>query len=960
MFSFTRKRWVLFSSAARVRTACRLFFCIALAATVAPGCGWTPGSEHSVRFYNGYRDLDRLPPIAGFQHIAPNDRFWNESNADQYDDSDGDRANTIDDLWTQAQQEREDGQLSKYRTLLGEYLASTEAPTWNDWQPPKDLQERRNSAVDQLDALKGLAIGARVEDIKAYLAARTAFDIDGTIEYRGAGPQIADNFAYLHAAELYADHEFEDARRQFAAIPSAYPGSEKRDAAQFMVGVCAMKQSLYYQPSGDCGCGFVGEDDSAYDDPNWVAAMKAFALYEREYPEGRFAPEARGWRAYLFRQANDDENALAIYYRMLASPTDREREEAVHSLGLIRRHTSAEHLRAVERRIENQPDIALAYAYFELENGFERLEDVNLYSDDYEKAEDEAARQNTERIAAFAERTALKYRRTPAGNALLVRAAIARYELGAHADAARLAKTALAGTLSTEERTRALWTLGCAEQELGALGDAASALERLLASNPAEPLAENTRRRLAMIAEDAGDLETALDYYLALDYQLDVAYFVDVLMPVDTLAHYVEAHPTHPRRDALLYALGVRHLRDGQLDLARAAYQQIHTVEPYEGRSTYDDYSNEFATSHPDAKDPFAVDWSIPGVRTRWVARDLATIEDLESFARRERAIRDPESKAEIRYQHASYLFEASDLAFYNPEAWRGVRTEALIGYALYDVVRQPNEDQTIWKHFRRHEPTAQSIDMFLSVADEFPDTQAARDALYSAAVADLRIRNYNAYWRWSYQAGRHAGVRPVDFGDVRAKYPTYQMPRGTWKWEPSTRTVNGGPGWDAPPKPEPSKPRWERGVDRIMTWTAPALAWVESGWTRAVAAWRFNTALQWFGLIMCLCLLACFRAAASGARLSLDLASVGPTPRALLPASTGQPVRRLPGLSLVEFADGDVRSDVIAFFRMCRQRVIWFAWFSTTSVRIALAAMVLTPVLPAIVALASGLANLF
>ena len=51
-----------------------------------------------------------------------------------------------------------------------------------------------------------------------------------------------------------------------------------------------------------------------------------------------------------------------------------------------------------------------------------------------------------------------------------------------------------------------------------------------------------------------------------------------------------------------------------------------------------------------------------------------------------------------------------------------------------------------------------------------------------------------------------------VTYNDVKAAYPDYKLPRGTYGWQPSTRTVNSGPGWQAPPKPPPPRPRLTRG----------------------------------------------------------------------------------------------------------------------------------------------------
>ncbi|HKE57956.1 MAG TPA: hypothetical protein VKB46_14685, partial [Pyrinomonadaceae bacterium] len=84
-------------------------------------------------------------------------------------------------------------------------------------------------------------------------------------------------------------------------------------------------------------------------------------------------------------------------------------------------------------------------------------------------------------------------------------------------------------------------------------------------------------------------------------------------------------------------------------------------------------------------------------------------------------------------------------------------------------------------------------------------------DALYTAAVCHERLANYNPYWREIYGKGLHAGERMVTYANVKATYPKYQLPRGTSGWQPSTRTVNNGPGWAAAPKPPPRLSRTAR-----------------------------------------------------------------------------------------------------------------------------------------------------
>jgi hypothetical protein len=111
----------------------------------------------------------------------------------------------------------------------------------------------------------------------------------------------------------------------------------------------------------------------------------------------------------------------------------------------------------------------------------------------------------------------------------------------------------------------------------------------------------------------------------------------------------------------------------------------------------------------------------------------------------------------------------------------------------------------------QEHETFARALKIYLEIVDRYPNTRAARDAFYTAAVCHERLSGFNPYWRDIYDSGLHAGQRMVTYTDVKAAYPTYQLPRGTSGWQPSTRTVNDGPGWAPPPKRVPRPSRWAR-----------------------------------------------------------------------------------------------------------------------------------------------------
>lgn len=112
-------------------------------------------------------------------------------------------------------------------------------------------------------------------------------------------------------------------------------------------------------------------------------------------------------------------------------------------------------------------------------------------------------------------------------------------------------------------------------------------------------------------------------------------------------------------------------------------------------------------------------------------------------------------------------------------------------------------------------------------LVDRFPETKAAKDALYSAAVAHERLSDLNPYSRAVYETGLFAGQRRVSYDDVRRKYPNYQLPKATYGWEPSTRTVNGGLGWAAKPKPLPKLTTEQRVVKKLSKWKGEYGPWI-------------------------------------------------------------------------------------------------------------------------------------
>jgi TolA-binding protein len=811
----------------------RLVVVSALAAATALGCGWPVEPERTLRFSSRFvseADLDRLPSVKNDATVE------------------GEEGEFVDACWTHAMEQERSQDFVALRSTLRKYLESTGTGSWSTYYSPHDVQARRNGAIDRLDALTALDSQTSSEGLAAYFSARYRFETGvarkDVLPAEPVPPSLADNVAYLAAAISYRDAELDRAAFEFEQMAHDYPKSEKADAALYMAALSWTKSTEAFRHGS-----FHQSSDSV--EVAWREAYEGFARYLRNRPSGRFEIDARGWLAFLDYHGKEPAKGLAAYYRMLVDEREPVRREALVSLRMAHEDLDPSVLPKVEALLSNDPKAALAYAYYELYNNLPSSRLPSAYDcccDGGSPSEEPPAVRV--RIAAFATKMAAKTHGV--APAFFNRAAMANLELGEYDAASRLARKAIAGGAKGEELADALFVAGVADRHRGEVDAARKSLERLVALKPGEEIEERARKQLAMIAEDAGDLGAALDQYIALDYTYDVAYLVDVLMTPEQLAAYLAEHPSHPMRDVLWYSLGVKYLRDWKLDEARRAYARARTIPTGSENPLWEE-------SLPYPKAPFEVDWSVAGVRSRWIARDLQTIEDLERLiAARDAAVTVDEA-AEASYQLASYLYEASSLLYYNPALWQGERYGLLSSFDYSLGPRLPGESEALWQYMRKHEPASHALDLYLELVDIYPLSKAAPDALYTAALCHGRLSAYNDYWREAYAAGRHAGSRLVSIDDVRRAYPRYQLPRGTDGWEPATRTVNGGPGW-APPPPRPApKPRWQHYRDRALEIATPPAAWAWAAatghlarlWTAATSVWWTQITLFALGLAL-------------------------------------------------------------------------------------------------------------
>jgi outer membrane protein assembly factor BamD (BamD/ComL family) len=553
----------------------------------------------------------------------------------------------------------------------------------------------------------------------------------------------------------------------------------------------------------------------------------------QSYPKGRYVDDARGWVAYLHRRGGQRAEALAEYYKMLGHPTSwRVRLEAKQSLQMLGHHYDDETLERVEQLLAGDVNGAMAYAYHRIYNHavdftYQEVYTWRFSDEDGSGRHKEIERvdklrglgnHELERVAKFATEMIERHPKAAYSSGFMLRLAEAELESANFEQSERFATKALALGIQGDLRAQALWVKGSSEHKLKRLMAAEKTFAELVAKFPDSKYVEGARRLLAMIAEDRGDLESALEIYFALNYKTDVAYFLDVLFPTERLAKFIESHRSHREYNRMLYGLGLRYMREKRWTDARAVLNNVQTEK---GVDYYLNSPVE-ATWHF-AKEPEYEDEKLTMIKSSWVLQDLKTIDTLEHY---EKAVEiaDADAKPEAMYQLASAYYEADDLAFYNPAAWRGTRVGAISQVQFSDHERAANESQTILEHMRAHDPMAHAIPIYEEIVARFPDTKVARDAMYSIAVAHERLANRNRTWSAAYLRGLFPGPRKITYAEVRRTYPNYQLPRGTDGWQPSTRTVNGGPGWAAPPKPLPRETKEQR-IKRLLREAATTTA---------------------------------------------------------------------------------------------------------------------------------------
>ncbi len=810
------------------------------AVSTAIGCGWSFLTDSSVRFNSlrTGRGFYRLTPLpVEYDPVTKRERSTIE--VEKYFDVESENEavatrpnghNDPDETWSAILSAIEQGKLAGLETILDKFLSQTQYKSYWDGSGENGLsrQERRNTVFDLKDSFTALAQGSTEKAVAEYLSARLALESsphesESRFTSSLVDGNLRDNWEYLRAAVLYRTGKKDEALAAFQSHDKRFPRSEKNESVLYMIAKLTMERGD--KVAAEC-------PDEKCEIAEWEQSIGEFRKLMRRYPNGRYLLDARGWIAHLYRHVDKTAESLAEYYRLLGNGSDRQwRLEAKKSLQILGHEYDDATLDRVEELIAAEPEAALAYAYHRIYNHAVDLTYVEYsnwccYGDDKwsqrneetdrVKKEQDKGRHELQRIVKFATAMLKLHGHSLASGDFMLRLAQANLELENFRDANLFAGQALAAGVSGDSRAHALWVKGSVEHREGRLSSAKATFLQLIREFPDDKLTEGSRRLLAMTAEDQDNLEFALDIYFDLKYEQDIAYFVDVLLPTDRLASYVSRPTGSDHFNTLLYSLGVRYMREGRWEEARNTLSRVRTEK---GTDHYLEYPRGETWFFPKEPAWFYGEPDKGKIKTSWVVQDLKTIDIIQHYEKRVEGAQNDEAKAEAMYQLASAYFESDDLAFYNPAMWDGGRVGSLNSLQFSSHTRLPNETRTILEHLHLHEGWAKSIPIYEEIVARYPDSKVARDALYTLAVAHERLEGRNSVWSAIYERGLFAGPRIVTYQDVRNIYPDYQLPRGTYGWKPSTRTVNGGPGWSAKPKALPKLTREQRAVRKLEHW---------------------------------------------------------------------------------------------------------------------------------------------
>lgn len=543
---------------------------------------------------------------------------------------------------------------------------------------------------------------------------------------------LREHAEYQRASTVWM---FADARKRYQDFLTAFPHSPKREDALIMVARSAILPTL-------------AKDRSA------TEGNAAMAQLKREFPHSRFLRELPGLRARLLYVANDYAEAADAYLKIgnldsvrivikeMESP-DQDRFNAkltaahlrkltrvstfeawawsLTELRRLRDNATVRQARILASLLRADPELAADYLYYRLNHALDHKSDVK-------------------QLAEFAAEIVRAHPNAKFSPVVLTRLAEVEYRNGKYGRALDWANR----SLSAKTTDRALYVRGASQHKQKKRAAAIRNFERLTREFPGSPLAHPANENLALLHEEMGQYDRALDCYFTLNrtahrdpdrdqyetvysegYLEDIAYMVDVRMTTAQLAEYIRRHPRHERRDLLHYSLGIRYLRDENWNAAEREFRGL----PFKvyakfsaGRKDENNY-NDKPSPEP-----------------------LSVVRDLRNLQRKSAAARTGNARAQALYNYASYYSTHGTLLLYNAALWRGSRA-FLFDFYWNDRAVSKQDELAVRRYMYQHEAFARSRAICKQIVRQHPNAPILPYVLFREAAATRRLSHFNQWW---------------------------------------------------------------------------------------------------------------------------------------------------------------------------------------------------------------------
>ncbi|MGV3617723.1 MAG: tetratricopeptide repeat protein [Fimbriimonas sp.] len=583
---------------------------------------------------------------------------------------------------------------------------------------------------ERIDLLKETG-GRRIDGLAQYLRA-TAKVGSPTELAKTADPTLAPFVAYEEARRAYGAPT---AASRFIKIAEDFPDSSRAPAA-LITASRKLTQGEGGRPSTT----------------DLRLANHAVHTLLARYPKSRFTWSARGERGRIEFLQRRYSAALVHYERQLRDAKDQtERRKALTSILLTEETRGRRDLVAATclRLLPFAKDPM--YVVDQLGAVLSRFDakDASRFGT--------RLRQNSKLLEAYLEyrvdfteptKDLFQFATTPGiSSRSLARLGSVGLTFKDAARARRYARMALAKPDGRDGHALATFTLATLDRRAGRKRTARDRYASVLQRWPGSYLVGGARENLALLEEQLGNLDEALDHYTELKYREDFAYMVDARMSSRQLAAYIRSRPNHPKRSTLIYTLGMRYLREARWSSAEQTFARLSRYQ----RRTLTNRTG-WARDEGGLQDP------------------LATLRALRGLDRQFRRAKTRAAKAAALYATGDYYYTHRHLLLYSPPAWLGVRSTAF-SYSWNASVAQPLDDRALKRHHDEHEAVSQALRRFRRVVREYPETAAAPKAAYWAACADIRLAGFSGYWRWRDDDFIGEAVRMMRFAE-RAKDP--------------------------------------------------------------------------------------------------------------------------------------------------------------------------------------------